>query len=259
MKIAITAESTIDLTQDLLSKFDIKTIPFTVILGDKDYVDGEITPEDIFKFVGETGAKFTGNVTVLGYGYSGGSYENAKGSTTFVNVGFDATNSVEANGEDYAVLHVAGGASSVTFDVCTFENASHINLGNSGAEGGIKDVTFSGCIFNDGGCLNGHWLELNVVNCVVNKARNGFINAAKGGVTNVVNSTINTGKYFLRTSNSGVNVTVTDSTVSVYESEGKIDLVRFRGSSESLTFTNCTISAGYSTEGVDANSTLTIK
>ena len=55
MKIAITAESTIDLTQDLLSKFDIKTIPFTVILGDKDYVDGEITPEDIFKFVGETG------------------------------------------------------------------------------------------------------------------------------------------------------------------------------------------------------------
>ncbi len=55
MKIAITAESTIDLTQDLLSKFDIKTIPFTVILGDKDYVDGEISPEDIFKFVGETG------------------------------------------------------------------------------------------------------------------------------------------------------------------------------------------------------------
>lgn len=55
MKIAITAESTIDLTPDLLSKYNIKTIPFTIILGDKDYTDGEIKPQDIFNFVGETG------------------------------------------------------------------------------------------------------------------------------------------------------------------------------------------------------------
>ncbi|MBO5285474.1 MAG: DegV family protein [Clostridia bacterium] len=55
MKIAITAESTIDLTQELLQQYDIKTIPFTVILGDKDYIDGDIKPDDIFKFVSETG------------------------------------------------------------------------------------------------------------------------------------------------------------------------------------------------------------
>ena len=53
MKIAITAESTIDLPKDLLEKYDIKTIPFTVILGDNEFKDGEITSSDIFKFVEE--------------------------------------------------------------------------------------------------------------------------------------------------------------------------------------------------------------
>ena len=53
MKIAITAESTIDLPADLLEKYDIKTLPFTVILGENEYKDGEITSSDIFKFVEE--------------------------------------------------------------------------------------------------------------------------------------------------------------------------------------------------------------
>lgn len=54
MKIAITAESTIDLTKELLDKFDIKIIPFQVILGDVQYKDGEeVSPSDIFKFVEE--------------------------------------------------------------------------------------------------------------------------------------------------------------------------------------------------------------
>ena len=53
MKIAITAESTVDLPKDLLEKYDIKTLPFTVILGENEYKDGEITSGDIFKFVEE--------------------------------------------------------------------------------------------------------------------------------------------------------------------------------------------------------------
>ena len=53
MKIAITAESTIDLPRELLEKYDIKTMPFSVILGDNEYKDGEITSADIFKFVEE--------------------------------------------------------------------------------------------------------------------------------------------------------------------------------------------------------------
>lgn len=53
MKIAITAESTIDLTKELLDKYEIQTLPYTVILGDNEYKDGEITSKDIFEFVAE--------------------------------------------------------------------------------------------------------------------------------------------------------------------------------------------------------------
>ena len=54
MKIAITAESTIDLTKELLEKFDIKTVPFTILLGDKLALDGEITSDRIINYVTET-------------------------------------------------------------------------------------------------------------------------------------------------------------------------------------------------------------
>ena len=53
MKVAITAESTIDLPKELLEKYEIKTLPFSVILGDNEFKDGEITSADIFKFVEE--------------------------------------------------------------------------------------------------------------------------------------------------------------------------------------------------------------
>ncbi|MCQ2815158.1 MAG: DegV family protein [Bacilli bacterium] len=55
MKIAISSETTIDVQQDVLDKYDIKTVPFTVLLGDKSGNDGEITPDVIFKYVDETG------------------------------------------------------------------------------------------------------------------------------------------------------------------------------------------------------------
>ena len=55
MKIAISAESTVDLPAEILKEFDIKTLPFHVFLGDEDGLDGEITPDKIIKFVEETG------------------------------------------------------------------------------------------------------------------------------------------------------------------------------------------------------------
>lgn len=51
MKIAITAESTIDLKKEIRDKFDIKIVPFSVTLGEQVYKDGEITPEQIFDYV----------------------------------------------------------------------------------------------------------------------------------------------------------------------------------------------------------------
>ena len=55
MKIAISAESTIDLPKEQLARFDIHTLPFTLNLGDKSVLDGEIRPEDLFAFTDKTG------------------------------------------------------------------------------------------------------------------------------------------------------------------------------------------------------------
>ena len=55
MKICISAESTIDLPKEILNEFDIKTIPFTIILGEQNGLDGEITPDVIFDYVDKTG------------------------------------------------------------------------------------------------------------------------------------------------------------------------------------------------------------
>lgn len=54
MKIAISAESTIDMPKELLEKYDIHTVAFTILLGDKLALDGKITPSEIFEFVGQT-------------------------------------------------------------------------------------------------------------------------------------------------------------------------------------------------------------
>ena len=54
MKIAISAESTIDMPKELLEKYDIHTVPFTILLGEEMAFDGEITPQKIFDYVDKT-------------------------------------------------------------------------------------------------------------------------------------------------------------------------------------------------------------
>ncbi len=55
MKIAISAESTIDLPKNILEKYDIHTLPFTLIMGNDSVMDGEILPEKLFEFTDSTG------------------------------------------------------------------------------------------------------------------------------------------------------------------------------------------------------------
>ena len=55
MNIAVSAESTIDLPKELLEKYKINTIPFGVLLGEKEGLDGDITPSEIFDYVDRTG------------------------------------------------------------------------------------------------------------------------------------------------------------------------------------------------------------
>lgn len=55
MKIAISTETTLDLPKELQKEYDINVIPFTVILGDRVGLDGDITPQDIFDYVDKSG------------------------------------------------------------------------------------------------------------------------------------------------------------------------------------------------------------
>ena len=51
MKIQITAESTIDLPKELLEKYNIKTLPYSVYLGETLCYDGQISTSEIFEYV----------------------------------------------------------------------------------------------------------------------------------------------------------------------------------------------------------------
>ena len=51
MKIAVSAESTIDMGKELLEQYDISTVPFNLFLGDKQYFDGDIAPSEIIEYV----------------------------------------------------------------------------------------------------------------------------------------------------------------------------------------------------------------
>lgn len=55
MKIAITSDSTLDLSKELLEKYDIKVLPLNLLLGEEEYKDGDITNEEIYDFVNKTG------------------------------------------------------------------------------------------------------------------------------------------------------------------------------------------------------------
>ena len=55
MKIAITAETTIDLTKELLDKYDIKLVPFTLVMGEEEGLDGEVDSATLFDYVKRTG------------------------------------------------------------------------------------------------------------------------------------------------------------------------------------------------------------
>jgi len=56
MPVKILSDSTCDLSEELVRKYDIEIVPLTVTLGSRSGYDGvDITPEDIYRYVEETG------------------------------------------------------------------------------------------------------------------------------------------------------------------------------------------------------------
>ena len=50
-KVRIVADSTCDLSPELLARYDIRVIPLCIIMDEKSYFDGkEITPDEIFEW-----------------------------------------------------------------------------------------------------------------------------------------------------------------------------------------------------------------
>ncbi len=54
MKIAVSCETTVDLPEDLLKKFDVKTVPFSILLGDEMILDDQMAYKKIFDYVAQT-------------------------------------------------------------------------------------------------------------------------------------------------------------------------------------------------------------
>ena len=54
--VMVTADSTADLGAELLERFRIGTIPLTITLGQDSFLDGELTPEDMYKRYREDGS-----------------------------------------------------------------------------------------------------------------------------------------------------------------------------------------------------------
>ncbi len=69
MKIAVSVESTNDLTQELLTKYDIKVIPYQITLGERTFNDGEISVNEMFESVRRTGVLPKTNA-INEYGYT---------------------------------------------------------------------------------------------------------------------------------------------------------------------------------------------
>ena len=227
-------------------------------------------PSTIITFVGETastlalrGAQvvpavtFTGNVTVNGFGDAQAGLDCAVARTTFENIAFANGTKTNANG-DIAAVEMTAASANVTFTGCTFQNAEYVIVG-ARACNIVGDMTFDGCTFRDV-CISGYVDKtITVKNSTVISADGGFVNNQNNGDIIVDNCTVNAGRYFVRTNGSGIEIEVTNSDITVYESEGTKHLVYFRGSNESAVFTDCVIADGWTTQGVDADSTLTIR
>lgn len=55
MKIAISSDSSLDLTKELIQKYDIHVVPFSIIMGEESHLDGEVVGEDLFAYTKKTG------------------------------------------------------------------------------------------------------------------------------------------------------------------------------------------------------------
>ena len=89
MSVKITADSTCDLSPELIEKLGIDILPLTIVMNDKGHLDGkEITPLDIFKNVDAGGAlPTTSAVSVAEYQAAFSSLRERYDEVVHINIG----------------------------------------------------------------------------------------------------------------------------------------------------------------------------
>lgn len=95
MKIKITADSTCDLSEELVKRYNVGVIPLHVIMDGKVYSDGvDIVPADIFKRVSETGKLPTTSAPSIGeYEEVFGKYLGEYDAVIHINISSKASSS----------------------------------------------------------------------------------------------------------------------------------------------------------------------
>ncbi|MDR1217940.1 MAG: DegV family protein [Oscillospiraceae bacterium] len=96
MKIKISADSTCDLTHELIDRYDIGIVPLYIVKGGESFKDGlEITPDDLFDYVDSgAGTCHTAAVNIADYTDAFTSYLREYDAVVHINIssGFSACN-----------------------------------------------------------------------------------------------------------------------------------------------------------------------
>ncbi|NLL91926.1 MAG: DegV family protein [Ruminococcaceae bacterium] len=89
--VKITADSTCDLSAEIVENYDITITPLTIMVGDKAYIDGvDITPDDIFRYVDEEGKTCkTAAINAFDYEQVFGKYSAEYEGVVHINISSD--------------------------------------------------------------------------------------------------------------------------------------------------------------------------
>lgn len=142
MGIKIVADSTCDLSKDLIEKYNINIIPLCIVMGDESYYDGvEVSPDEIYKWADEN--KTTPKTAAASFDYALNVLKplmEAGEDIIFIGIGEKLSTTCNvlrliASDEEYDKLHVVDSANlSTGIGLQVLYAAELINEGKSAGE-----------------------------------------------------------------------------------------------------------------------------
>ena len=157
-KIIIASDSSSDLSPELIARYDVKIMPYTVIMGEKSYKDGiDVTPDDLLSFAAKTG-KLPKTAAV-----------NTAEAEDFIN-------SIRTNPDDEIIFFTLSSKMSGTYQYAALaaENLGNVyTVDSQNLSTGVGHLVVKAAEMRDNG--NGVEEILDVINRMVPKVRASFI------------------------------------------------------------------------------------